>query len=274
MKELVIVTGASSGIGAATAALLEENGFHSVGTVRSSGASNALANRLVLDVADEKSIETAVSSIRSLLDSAPKVHLVNNAGIAVAGPVEAVPLARWREQFEVNVFGLVRMSQALLPWIRKTGGRIVNVSSVNGIVTSPYLGPYSASKFSVEAISDALRRELAGFGVEVIAVQPGPVATPIWEKNFSRLEEEMRSFGPEMNQVYGGTMQGFAALARKSAEEAVPVEYVSETILRALKAPRPRTRYVVGSMAGRMQMALLRFLPDRWIDALVAKQFR
>lgn len=276
--KLVLVTGASSGIGHAAARRMAEKGFQVVAGVRKESDARAWkkvtnARAVLLDVTSDASVSDAMAELRPLLEAAAEVHLVNNAGIAIAGPVEGVALARWKEQFEVNVFGLVRATQAMLPYIRATKGRIVNISSVSGLATMPYLGPYSASKFAVEAISDALRRELRHIGSQVIVVEPGPVATPIWEKNMGRqslVEELPQALRPVYEKALGRFQRGVA----KSARGAVPVDRVSNIVEKALCSPRPRTRYIVGRPALPMQMALAAHLPDAWLDSVLAPALR
>ncbi len=276
--KVAIVTGASSGIGKAAALRLAERGYQVLAGVRKSADADAWKNiprvtPLKIDVANEDSIEKACKEVSDLLSGAQEVHLVNNAGIAVAGPIEGVSLARWREQFEVNVFGLVRVTQAFLPQIRRTSGRIVNISSVSGLATSPYLGPYSASKFAVEAISDALRRELRQFGVKVVVVEPGPIATPIWEKNLGRKDMLLADLSPAMQELYGKQLAKFQKGVELSASTAAPVDKVSDVIEKALLLRNPRTRYVVGTRGLATQMAIFGVAPDFMVDYLVAKSF-
>lgn len=275
----VIITGASTGIGRAAAEALAERDFHVFAGVRKEadaaawqGARNVRALRL--DVTSDASVAEAIASVKGELERAEEVHLVNNAGIAVAGPIEGVPVARWREQFDVNVFGLVRVTQAVLPFVRATQGRIVNISSISGLATSPYLGVYSASKFSVEAISDALRRELRQFGCRVAVVEPGPIATPIWEKNLGVDEDPARLLPPELKALYGDELEKFRRGVEKAVRDAVPARRVAKAIEHALSSPKPRTRYVVGAKTLPAQMKILGALPDSWVDTLISRDFR
>lgn len=277
--KIVILTGASSGIGKAAALRLAELGYHVLAGVRREKDADAWkavprSIPLMIDVAKEETVDEAAAQVREVLEKAEEVHLVNNAGIAVAGPVEGVSLAKWREQFEVNVFGLVKVTQAFLPYIRKTKGRIVNISSVSGLATSPYLGPYSASKFAVEAISDALRRELAPFGVKVIVVEPGPIATPIWEKNLGKKEVLLAELPKALHSVYGRALEKFQRGAAKSAESAVGVEHTTRAIEKALLSKNPRTRLIVGNRTLPAQMAVFGLMPDKAVDYLIGKAFR
>jgi NAD(P)-dependent dehydrogenase (short-subunit alcohol dehydrogenase family) len=277
--KIAIVTGASSGIGQAAARRLASSGFQVLAGVRKAADAAAWervpsATPLLIDVTLEDSVNAALKKCRSRLEKATEVHLVNNAGIAVAGPVEGVSLDKWKEQFEVNVFGLIRATQAFLPFIRATKGRVVNISSASGLATSPYLGPYSASKFAVEAISDALRREIAQFGCRVVVVEPGPIDTPIWNKGLSKKDFLLSDLSDELQKVYGHDLATLHKAVEKSARDAVPVGLVADVVEKALLARRPRTRYIVGTRALHAQMAAARFAPDRLLDALVAMEFR
>ena len=272
----VIITGTSAGIGAAAATLLLERGHAVITCVRKDKELAAWrekgAHPILLDVTKPEQIAQGLARVSELTADATAVHLVNNAGIAVAGPVEALPMARWREQFDVNVFGLVEVTRAFLPLIRKTRGRVVNVSSISGRFVTPYLGAYSASKFAVEAISDALRRELRQFGVHVSLIEPGPIATPIWEKNLKKKEDEYSSFAPELRALYQPELDRLARLVEKSVADALPVSRVADLIRDAIESPRPRARYLVGKGLP-FQLALNAVLPERWIDQLVAGGF-
>lgn len=279
MKKVALITGASSGIGYAAALHLSARGFHVLAGVRSERHELAWKNipgatPLRIDVTQEESVTRASREAASLLESAVEVHLVNNAGIAVAGPIEGVPLARWREQFEVNVFGLVRVTQAFLPHVRRTKGRVVNISSISGLATSPYLGLYSSSKFAVEAISDALRRELRSTGVKVIVVEPGPIATPIWEKGLAKKDFLFAELPDHLHALYSAPLAKFQAGVEEAAKSAAPVAKVSAVIEKALSAPRPRTRYVVGAAGLSAQMAIFGMLPDHAVDFIVSRQLR
>ena len=272
----VIITGASSGIGKDTALVLAKAGYQVFAGVRKkkdfegwTGQPNVTP--VVLDVAREEDCLRAVADHGKVLSAAKAVHLVNNAGIALGGPVEGLPLEKWKEQFEVNVFGLLRSTQAFLPFVRATRGRVVNISSVSGLATSPYLGPYSASKFAVESISDALRREMRQFGVEVIVVEPGPVATPIWEKSLGRKEEVLGLINEEMRKLYGREMEVFFREVDKAGKSGIPVRMVSSTVEKALSAKKPRTRYMLGPPGTGISMGLVGALPDRWVDAIMSR---
>lgn len=277
MTEWVVITGASSGIGKDAAQRMARAGWKVIPCVRKAADlaewEKAGLHPVILDVTQPEQLGTALEKIRNFTAGSAKVHLVNNAGIVSAGPVEAVPLEKWREVFEVNVIGLVRLTQALLPLIRSTKGRIINISSISGILAAPYLAPYASSKFAVEAISDSLRREVAQFGVHVALIEPGPIATPIWEKNFLKKEDLYAGFSPNLRATYSRGLERFEAVVKQSAESALPVAAVSDAIFHALTHKRPRLRYLVGVKSISLQVFLARILPARWLDKLIARDF-
>lgn len=272
----VIVTGASSGIGYATAKALSKRGCQVFAGVRKDADFERLAKDevepVLLDVTQEKSIQAALEAVSARRKKGNIVSLVNNAGLAIGGPVEAVSIEKWKEQFEVNVFGLVRATQTFLPWIRESKGRVVNISSVSGLAAIPYLGPYAASKFAVEAISDSLRREIQRFGCKVIVIEPGPIQTPIWEKGLGKKEAISEAIPASLKAVYGDSLESFYQMVKKSAESAVSTEKVTQVIEKAIFQKTPKTRYVVGDLSVSLQTKLLPFLPDRWMDKMISSQ--
>jgi NAD(P)-dependent dehydrogenase (short-subunit alcohol dehydrogenase family) len=270
---VVLVTGASTGIGEATALHLQELGFDAVAGVRRDEDAERLEGRglrtVRLDVTDDAQIAAARESVA---DGA-LAGLVNNAGLAVAAPLEYLPLDELRRQFEVNLIGQVAVTQAFLPALRRAGGRIVNVSSIGGRVAVPLLAPYNASKFALEAVSDSLRRELRSQGVDVIVVEPGGVKTPIWRKGNELADELTGRMPPEGERLYGRLIAGARTMtARIERETGLPPRAVAEVIGKALTADRPRTRYVVGNEA-KVRAQLDRFLPDRVMDRLIGRAF-
>jgi NAD(P)-dependent dehydrogenase (short-subunit alcohol dehydrogenase family) len=205
-----------------------------------------------------------------VLRDAPLHGLVNNAGIAVAGPVELVPLERWRTQLEINVIGLVSVTQAFLPALRRGRGRIVNIGSIAGRSALPCSGPYCASKYAVEAITDSLRMELAPFGIAVAVIEPGAVATPIWDKSARIAEEMSGQVDPSLYQLYSGLVDKIRKLAAQAGRGAIPVEEVVRAVEHALTSARPHTRYPVGRDA-KLRL-LLKRLPDRVMDRLIMRR--
>jgi NAD(P)-dependent dehydrogenase (short-subunit alcohol dehydrogenase family) len=267
----VLVTGASSGIGEATALHLAELGFEPVAAVRKDEDAERLGvsglRTVKLDVTDAQSIAAA----REELGGGPLAGLVNNAGIAVAAPIEFLPLDQLRHQLEINLIGQVAVTQAFLPALRAGRGRIVNVSSIGGRMALPLVGAYNASKFGLEGISDALRRELRDQGVDVIVIEPGGVKTPIWRKGDELASELTGDMPPEAERLYGRLIEALRRQTAKiSQETGIEPREVAEAIGRALTASRPRARYLVGRDAKARAVAA-RVLPDRLIDRAVAR---
>jgi NAD(P)-dependent dehydrogenase (short-subunit alcohol dehydrogenase family) len=270
----VLVTGASTGIGEATALHLKELGFDSVAAVRKDEDAERLRSRglrtVKLDVTDAASISAA----RAELGEGPLAGLVNNAGIGIAGPLEFIPLDQLRLQLEVNVVGQVAVIQQFLPALRAGRGRIVNLSSIGGRFALPLVSPYSASKFALEGLSDSLRRELHGQGVDVILIEPGGVKTPIWDKSNQAATELQQQMPPEAERLYGKLIERVRhAMLEIAQESGIEAREVAEVIGTALTSNRPRTRYLVGRDA-KMRAALATVLPDRLLDRAVARQLR
>jgi NAD(P)-dependent dehydrogenase (short-subunit alcohol dehydrogenase family) len=272
----VVITGASTGIGHAAALRLAASGFDVHAGVRDDAAAERLraagVKPLRIDVTDAGSVAEAARVVGEAVGGGGLAGLVNNAGIAVSGPVELIPLDEWRRQLEVNLIGQIATIQAFLPLLRAARGRIVNVSSIGGRVALPLVGPYAASKFALEGISDSLRRELRGQGVDVAVIEPGAVKTPIWDKGMSEADEIEAGMSAEGRRLYGGLID---ALRRQvdaiQTERGIEPDAVAEAILHALSADRPRTRYLVGRDA-KVRALAARLLPDRVFDALVARE--
>jgi NAD(P)-dependent dehydrogenase (short-subunit alcohol dehydrogenase family) len=267
----VLVTGASSGIGEATALHLKELGFDAVAAVRKDEDAERLAvsglRTVRLDVTDGDQIASA----RDELGGGPLAGLVNNAGIAVAAPLEFLPLDQLRHQLEINLIGQLAVTQAFLPALRAGRGRIVNVSSIGGRVALPLVGAYNASKFALEAISDSLRREVRSQGVDVIVVEPGGVKTPIWRKGDELASELTADMPPEAERLYGRLIEALRRQTRKIATESgIEAREVAEAIGRALTSKRPRARYLVGKDA-KGRRAASAVLPDRVMDRVIGR---
>lgn len=274
----VVVTGASRGIGEACALHLDRLGFSVFAGVRREADGDALkqkaCNRLtpiLIDVTDTASITSAVNIVANGVGEAGLAGLVNNAGIAVAGPLEFLPLARLREQFEVNVIGQVAVTQAFLPLLQKSKGRIVNLGSMEGRMAMPFLGPYCASKFALEALTDSLRLELRPRGISVSIVEPGVVATPILEKSIAAAEEIVKNLPSQVHDLYDTAISAGRRVADELVKAAIPADVVARAVARALTAKRPKTRYIVGRDA-RLVAMMARFVPDRIRDWLMARQ--
>src|SRR5918993_826051 len=270
---LVVVTGASTGIGRATARHLAQAGFYVLAGVRTDAAAETVAAEGVepvrIDIADPDQIARLAQRVADDPEGRPLQALVNNAGIAVAAPVEVIPLDEWRRQFEVNLFGHVAVIQALLPALIASRGRIVNVSSIGGLVAGPTYGAYSGSKFALEAVSDALRREVRHLGVEVVLVEPGAIATPIWEKGLATAMGLTDKMTAEQRERYRQITAAAGRRAQQAARDGVPPEQVARVITDAVTARRPRTRYLVGRDA-RITARLAALLPDRVMDRMIS----
>jgi NAD(P)-dependent dehydrogenase (short-subunit alcohol dehydrogenase family) len=272
-EQVILITGSSSGIGRATATEAAARGHRVFASARRPedvadlarpGAIEALA----LDVTDVASVERAVAEVvrrAGRLDA-----LVNNAGYGQYGAVEEVPLSDWRRQFEVNVFGAVAVIQAVLPAMRKAGrGTIVNVSSVAGKIAIPFASPYCASKHALEAISDGLRVELAAFGVRVVLVEPGPIATKFGDRARAEIRPLLDRPGP-YREFYVGAERAMDSDFKRGQ---LAPSAVARVIVDALESRRPRTRYAVTAMA-RLGIPARRFLPDRLLDRALRGRLR
>jgi NAD(P)-dependent dehydrogenase (short-subunit alcohol dehydrogenase family) len=265
MPRLALVTGASTGIGRATAVHLASLGFDVLAGVRDPADAPEGTEALRLDVTSEADVAAAAERVGAELHA-----LVNNAGIAVMGPVEIVPVGEWRRVLEINVLGQVAVTQALLPAILAARGRIVNMSSIGGRVANPLFGPYSGSKFALEAVSDSLRREVAPHGVHVVSVEPGGISTPIWGKGLSDARDIIAGSTPEQERRYSAVIAGVTKIAERLARDGLPPQAVAEVVGEAVTTARPRARYVVGRDA-KVQALAARLLPDRVLDALIRR---
>jgi NAD(P)-dependent dehydrogenase (short-subunit alcohol dehydrogenase family) len=255
-----LVTGASSGIGAACAARLARSGWRVLAGVRRLGEAPDGTEEVELDVTDAAHIQTAADGVEEL-------HaLVNNAGIAIAMPLEFVPLDELRHQLDVNLVGQVAVMQAFLPALRRGHGRIVFVGSIAGKSALPFLGPYAASKHALEAVADSLRVELRPWGIGVSIVEPGSIKTPIWARGAAKADELLASDDGAAAELYGDRVAAFRRVAAKRGAGGAPAEKVAEVIESALAAERPRARYLVGRDA-RIRAGVER-LPARARDRL------
>jgi len=261
-----LVTGTSSGIGRATAVRLAERGYDVVAGVRhlADAPVHAGIRPVELDVTDPAQLAAVAKEI------GPLRGLVNNAGITVAGPLEHLPLERLRQQLEINVMGVVAVSQAFLPAIRAGRGRLVMISSGSGLAATPFWGAYSASKAAVEALSDAYRQELRPWGLPVVVVTPGAVRSPSWAKLKAAAEVDREGMAPTAERRYGPAMDAAARFADRLAAGAVPAERTAAVIERALTDRSPRARYFADSGA-RTSVALKRLLPTSALDAVLAR---
>jgi NAD(P)-dependent dehydrogenase (short-subunit alcohol dehydrogenase family) len=271
----VVITGASTGIGAACALDLATRGWRVFAGVRKSGDGDALRAKsrdgvepVLLDVTEPLSIEDAARFVTDAVGPAGLAGLVNNAGMAVTGPLEALPIAALRNQFEVNVFGQIAVTQAFLPLVRQCRGRIVNMGSIAGRATTPMMGPYCASKFALESLTDALRLELQPWGIHVSIIEPGAIATPLWDKSKRASVELEAATAADMVQKYAEVAARIREAVAEAEQRAISPDAVVKAVRHALTAPRPRTRYLVGNDAT-IRALMQKLLPDRLHDRLL-----
>jgi NAD(P)-dependent dehydrogenase (short-subunit alcohol dehydrogenase family) len=276
----VLVTGITSGIGRATAIRLERDGYRVLAGVRSAESAEGFSaggeseiKPIELDVTDAASVESAVVRAKELTDDDGLVALVNNAGIAVTGPLEVLPPDELRRSLEVNLVGQIVVSQAFLPMLRASRGRIVFVSSIGGRVTFPFAGAYHASKFGLEAAADALRKEIRPSGVDVVLVEPGVTDSRIWAKAVSHAESLVASLPPPQRNLYEEDMAAFRDRLRDVRDdENMSAEKVAASIAEALSARKPPTRVPVG-IGARVVYRVRPFVPDRIWDAVTSRAF-
>ncbi|MFE9457113.1 SDR family oxidoreductase [Streptomyces californicus] len=269
----VLVTGASSGLGRACALQLARVGFRVFAGVRRMSDGEDLAalspsgriRPVRIDVTDEGSVAGAVKEITGTAGGAGLWGLVNNAGIAVSAPLECVTPQRMRQQLDTNVIGQLTVTQGVLPLLRRSGGRVVNVTSGLGSVALPFLGAYAAAQFAKEAMSDVLRRELRRSGVGVCVVQPGAITTPIWGKLTDAARRDFDDLPAEVAEPYRTAFSRFLDSSAQQGDTGTSPDDFARTVYRALTAAEPRTRYQVGKDARSLYL-LKRVLPDRAMD--------
>jgi NAD(P)-dependent dehydrogenase (short-subunit alcohol dehydrogenase family) len=274
----VVVTGASSGIGEACARRLAGLGFQVFAGVRKTEdgerlqAQNPRVTPLQIDVTDAALIAAAVQTVGEQTRGR-LAGLVNNAGVAVPAPIEHQPIDDFRRQIEVNLIGQVAVTQAFLPQLRAARGRIVNMSSIGGKVAVPLLGAYAASKFGMEGFSDSLRRELRPWGIHVSVIEPGTIATPIWDKGIASGDELEATMSEQAKRDYGPLIATVRTVSAQGAKTVLPADAVAKDVAHALTAKRPKTRYLVGREA-KSRALLARIVGDRLIDAAIARVMR
>jgi NAD(P)-dependent dehydrogenase (short-subunit alcohol dehydrogenase family) len=272
----VLVTGASTGIGRTTALRLDGSGWRVFAGVRKEADAESLRQEaspnlvpVILDVTDPEQIAAAAARIDAESDGGLD-GLVNNAGVAVPGPLETIPLEDLRRQLEVNLVAYVAVTQAMLPAIRRAEGRVVFLSSIGGRVAFPFAGPYHASKFATEAIGDVFRQELRPWGIEVAIIEPGSIDTPIWDRGQDEAAE-IEAKSPQTNLLYGAAIDKFRKVIEDTAERGIPPEKVAKAISHALESSRPKTRYLVG-LDAKLQARIQPLIPTRLLDRIVARQ--
>lgn len=274
----VLITGASSGIGRVAARHMAECGWQVFAGVRKQANAEALEEdhpdirALILDVTDINSISRAVTTISDTLDGRMLAGLVNNAGIAQMGPLVLQPMEEIRAHFEVNLFGALACTRAFVPLLgmdetrKGPPGRIVNITSVGGKIASPFLGAYTATKHALESVTDSLRRELIIYGIDAIAIGPGAVRTPIWDK------AETHGDAPYQDSAWADALQRYGEVMLEGGRKGLPPEEIARIIERALSDPSPKARYA--PVPNRLtNFTLASRLPKRWLDCVFAKRF-
>jgi NAD(P)-dependent dehydrogenase (short-subunit alcohol dehydrogenase family) len=271
----IVVTGASSGIGLACAVGLARAGFRVFAGVRQEKDHQSLSRMgldlltpIFLDVTDASAIAAAVRQVKGTTAELGLHMLLNNAGIVVPGSLEFLPIDDIRQQFEVNVFGLVAVTQAFLPLVRIGHGRIVNMGSTGGKIAMPFIGPYTASKFAVEAFTDSLRIELRPWKIPVSIVEASFIATPLWDKTNATADDILKRFPEQAHQLYGSAFSRVKKTYLKVGRYATCVASVTNLVVRIASVKKPKARYVVGRGA-RLQTRVFAHLPQRMRDFLI-----
>ncbi|WP_414529608.1 SDR family oxidoreductase [Nodularia chucula] len=274
-KNTVVITGASTGIGAASALLLDELGYFVFAGVRKDEDAQKLQKKaspklrpIFLDVTDIESIQSAAAIVTKTVGDSGILGLVNNAGVAVPSPLELLPIAEFQQQMNINVTGQLAVTQEFLGLLRQGKGRIVNMGSISGRSAAPFLGAYNASKFALEALTDVMRMELRPWGISVSIIEPGTIATPIWEKSFSQVDTARKNLPESAEQLYGEAMTAVRKKVEKIASQGISSESVAKIVLQALTAKQPKTRYLVGQDA-KIAVFLKKILPDKMYDRVM-----
>ena len=273
--QLAIVTGASSGIGKATAQRLAADGFHVLAGVRKKADAQKIAapriEPVILDVTNDDHISSLVNRVAQDPRKSPLRALINNAGVAVNAPIEILSMNDWRHQFDVSFFGQIAIARALLPALLASRGRILNITSVGGRVAMANYGAYSAAKFALEAATDSLRREVAPFGVTVIKITPGAVSTNLTESGLTAAARITDTMTPDQHKRYDELGKAFTAQVEGFARDGATPEHAAAIISRAVAARKPKTRYTIGR-DGAMFNFMPRIASDRILDAMLQTQ--
>ncbi|WP_241259394.1 SDR family NAD(P)-dependent oxidoreductase [Rhodococcus sp. KRD197] len=264
-------------MGAATARALAKQGYHVLAGVRRPRDADTIRAENIEPVILDITIPEHIDALVDRIDADPEMRslraIVNNAGIAVNAPVETLPLDQWRLQFEVNLFGHIALTQAMLPFLRRSHGRVVNISSVGGKVAMGTYGAYAGAKFALEAVSDALRREVASHGVQVVVVEPGGVKTEMTGHGIERARAFVEEMSLDQRQHYGPLMHAIINQATAFTETGVTSDAAAVVIAKAVTTRKPKTRYTIGRDAA-MLTRLAKILPDRTLDRVAAANLR
>ncbi|MEH2068562.1 MAG: SDR family NAD(P)-dependent oxidoreductase [Nostoc sp.] len=271
----VVITGASTGIGQACALLLDRLGFSVFAGVRQDVDAQTLQEKaspklipVFLDITDAESIASVVEQVTNTVRDVGILGLVNNAGIAVPGPLELLPIAEFQHQMNVNVTGQLAVTQAFLGLLRQGRGRIVNMGSIAGRSPIPFLGAYNASKFALVALTDVMRMELRPWGISVSIIEPSSIATPIWNKSLTQAEIGQENLPQSALNLYGQAMNIVRQKMQIIASRGISADIVAQAVIHALTAKQPKTRYLIGQDA-KIQAVLKHILPDRLHDRLI-----
>jgi NAD(P)-dependent dehydrogenase (short-subunit alcohol dehydrogenase family) len=276
----VVITGASTGIGEACALRLDKAGWRVFAGVRKDADGDLLRKQasdrltpILIDVTNQSQIDAAVKTVGDAVGASGLQGVVNNAGVSVNGPLEYLTSDDLRKQLEVNVIGQIAVTRSFMELVRSGRGRIVFIGSIAGKMATPFLGPYCASKHAMEALSDSLRQELRPWGIAVSLVEPGSIATKIWEKGMNDADEFERNMPEDAMMRYGKAFGALKEAAQKFEGAGIPADRVAKAVEHALTSGRPRTRYIVGFDAT-IQSVLRRVAPDRLRDRLIAMQLK
>ena len=270
----IFITGVSSGIGYDLTKYLLQKGIYVIGSVRKQADADRLQKEfphnfsaVLLDVSKTADFPPAFQMVQKITQGKGLLALINNSGIAIAGPLQHLKIDQLRQQLEVNVIGLVQTTQIFFPLLLQGAqpGRIINIGSVSGRIALPFVGAYAASKHAVEAISDALRREVFIHGIKVINIQPASAKSEIWDKAIDQKDEYLHT-------EYQPILQHMEENIQQTINNAIPVRQVTEVIWKAIKHPRPRTRYIVAP--SKWKFKLFTILPDKWVDQLIMKNIK
>ena len=277
MENFVLITGASSGIGERTLELLSRHGYSILAGVRSDADGDRLKAKyghkihpLILDVTLDEQLPIAFKEAEKIIGNNSLVGIINNAGGVVSGAVLYVPIEEWKLQFDVNLFGVIRTTQTFFPLLKKDIAsnphprRIINISSVSGLFASPFLGPYAASKYALEAMSDALRRELYMYDIQVVLIEPGSIRTPIWSKAKSR----PTYYGPE----HDGILAFKDKIIDQNFTQGLDPDALDHVMLKVIAGKKVRNRYLIKS--GKWKFQLVRMLPSRLVDKMIRKSLQ
>jgi NAD(P)-dependent dehydrogenase (short-subunit alcohol dehydrogenase family) len=276
----VVVTGASTGIGRATAVFLDKKGYRVFAGVRKQADAKSLAEDgsdrltpLTIDVTKDRSIKAAKDKVQRAVGKDGLVGLVNNAGVGDGGPVETMDLDILRNVLEVNLVGQVAVTQAFLPLIRKVPGTIVFIASIGGRIASPFMSPYNTSKFAIEALGESLRQELAPWAIDVVVIEPGSIDTPIWSKGAETIDDQKAKLTPTAKRLYSKQLNRMDEVLTETASRGISPEKVAKVIHEAIRSEKPKHRYLVGRDA-KIAARLKGNLPDRTFTKLIGRQIK